>query len=157
MLAFVQEALDSSLKNPEDAELLIAAPALASIPAEAQTRAARLLTANGSKRLKGNDHGRTGIALLQGTTSGLSEAYRALRTSVLLSSAVRAPHTILITSASAGEGKTNTAINLALALAQCGSFRSAGGLRSAPALHLPFARRSQPARHEHVSHRQQQD
>jgi len=69
MLAFVQRALDSSLKNPEDAELLIAAPALASIPAEAQTRAARLLPANGSKRLKGNDQ-RTqhGIALLQDTT-----------------------------------------------------------------------------------------
>jgi len=35
------------------------------------------------------------LRFLQGTTSGLSEAYRALRTSVLLSSAVRAPHTIL--------------------------------------------------------------
>ncbi len=121
MMAFIQEALDSSLKNPEDAELLIAAPALASIPAEGQTRTSRLLPTSDNKRLKGTGNGRTGIALLQGATSGLSEAYRALRTSVLLSSAVRAPHSVLITSASAGEGKTNTAINLALALAQCGS------------------------------------
>jgi capsular exopolysaccharide synthesis family protein len=120
MMAFIQEALDSSLKNPEDAELLTGSPALAAIPAEAQTRTARLLPSS-DKRLKGGSNGRTGIALLQGSSSGLSEAYRALRTSVLLSSAVRAPQSVLITSASAGEGKTNTAINLALALAQCGS------------------------------------
>ncbi len=121
MMAFIQEALDSSLKNPEDVEMLIAAPALACIPAEAQTRAERLLPANNNKRHKTNGNGRTSIALLQGATSGLSEAYRALRTSVLLSSAGHAPQSVLITSASAGEGKTNTAVNLALALAQCGS------------------------------------
>jgi capsular exopolysaccharide synthesis family protein len=121
MMAFIQEALDSSLKNPEDVEMLIAAPALACIPAEAQTRAERLLPANGNKRLKANGNRRTNIALLQDDTSGLSEAYRALRTSVLLSAAGHAPQSVLITSASAGEGKTNTAVNLALALAQCGS------------------------------------
>jgi capsular exopolysaccharide synthesis family protein len=123
MVAFIQEALDSSLKNPEDAESLIAAPALASIPAEAQPRSERLLPAHANKRLKsnGNGNGHASIALLHGSSSGLSEAYRALRTSVLLSVAARAPHSVLITSASAGEGKTNTAVNLALALAQCGS------------------------------------
>ncbi len=121
MMAFIQEALDSSLKNPEDAEALIAAPALACIPAETQTRAERMLPANGSKRLNGNGHGHANIALLHGSSSGLTEAYRALRTSVLLSAAARAPYSLLITSASAGEGKTNTAINLAMALAQCGS------------------------------------
>lgn len=122
MMAFIQEALDSSLKNPEDVEMLIAAPALASIPAETQPRAERLLSSNSTKRLAAKGNGRTtNIALLQGESSGLSEAYRALRTSILLSAAGHAPQTLLITSASAGEGKTNTAVNLALALAQCGS------------------------------------
>ncbi len=125
MIAFVQEALDSSLKTPEDVEALISAPALAQIPARTEAKGrvpygsnARHLEANG----KTNGNGAaSSIALLQTTPSALSEAYRALRTSVLLSVASHAPQSVLVASASAGEGKTSTAVNLALALAQVGS------------------------------------
>jgi len=120
MMAFVQEALDSSLKTPEDVEALISAPALAQIPAHTQSRE-RTLPGDGTKQLDAGGSGANGIALLQSSTSALSEAYRALRTSVLLSVASRAPQSVLVASASAGEGKTNTAVNLAMALAQCGS------------------------------------
>ncbi len=120
MMAFVQEALDNSLQNPEDVEALLAAPSLAQIPAGSGANK-RFAYARGAKVLAANGNGSAAIALLQDTTSPLSEAYRALRTSVLLSVASRAPQSVLVASASAGEGKTNTAVNLALALAQCGS------------------------------------
>jgi capsular exopolysaccharide synthesis family protein len=111
MAAFIQEAIDSSLKTPEEVEALIAAPALAQIPAQTQ----RLLPGSAA----GNG---AGVAMLQETkNSAITEAYRALRTSILLSAASRAPRLLLVSSANAGEGKTSTAVNLALALAQCGS------------------------------------
>jgi succinoglycan biosynthesis transport protein ExoP len=49
----------------------------------------------------------------------ISEAYRSLRTALLLSSA-RELKTVAVTSAVAGEGKTATAVNLAIVLAQLG-------------------------------------
>jgi len=51
----------------------------------------------------------------------ISEAFRALRTSVLMSLADRPPQVILISSAQPKEGKTATSLNLALALVQKGS------------------------------------
>jgi capsular exopolysaccharide synthesis family protein len=52
--------------------------------------------------------------------SGSAEAFRALRTSLLLSSPGTPPQTVLITSAMMSEGKSFTAVNLAVVLAQTG-------------------------------------
>jgi capsular exopolysaccharide synthesis family protein len=56
-----------------------------------------------------------------GTYSALGEAYRNLRTALLLSRAGAPPKVTLITSAIAGEGKTVTAVNTAAMLAQLGA------------------------------------
>jgi capsular exopolysaccharide synthesis family protein len=48
----------------------------------------------------------------------MAEAYRHLRTSLLFSSAGKPPQTILVTSSQPAEGKTTTAINTAITLAQ---------------------------------------
>jgi len=53
--------------------------------------------------------------------SALAEAYRHLRTSILLSTAGHAPKTLLITSSLPAEGKTTTATNTAISLAQTGA------------------------------------
>ena len=53
--------------------------------------------------------------------SPLAEAYRHLRTSILLSTAGRPPRTLLITSSMPSEGKTTTAVNTAISLAQTGA------------------------------------
>src|SRR5262249_2877585 len=55
------------------------------------------------------------------TRSQGAEAYRALRTSVLLSAAGRPPKVVLITSSQPGEGKTTTCVNTAISLAQLGA------------------------------------
>jgi capsular exopolysaccharide synthesis family protein len=52
--------------------------------------------------------------------SQISEAFRALRTSLLLSQAEHPPQVILVTSALPREGKTTAAVNLAVTLAQLG-------------------------------------
>jgi capsular exopolysaccharide synthesis family protein len=53
--------------------------------------------------------------------SPMAEAYRHLRTSILLSSAGRPPRTLLVTSSMPAEGKTTTAVNTAISLAQTGA------------------------------------
>ena len=50
----------------------------------------------------------------------VSESYRTIRTSLLLSQAEKPPRVILLTSPSPGEGKTVTSLNLAIALAEDG-------------------------------------
>jgi len=53
--------------------------------------------------------------------SVVAEAFRTLRTAVLFSSPGQAPKLILVTSATASEGKTVNCLNLAAALAESGS------------------------------------
>jgi polysaccharide biosynthesis transport protein len=50
----------------------------------------------------------------------MNEAYRTIRTSLLLSQAEKPPQVILLTSPSPGDGKTATSLNLAIALAHDG-------------------------------------
>ena len=60
----------------------------------------------------------TGLITLEERRSPMAEAYRHLRTSLLFSSAGKPPQTILVTSSQPSEGKTTTAINTAITLAQ---------------------------------------
>jgi capsular exopolysaccharide synthesis family protein len=125
-LVFLLEYLDNTVKTVEDVSRYTQLPALSVIPAISGRRV---------KRLKGaaNGNGKSGLALGNGaklktdrlmaldTNSSAAEAYRVLRTSVLLSSVDRPPKTILVTSGQPGEGKTTTVINTAISLAQLGA------------------------------------
>jgi capsular exopolysaccharide synthesis family protein len=121
-LAFTQEALDNSLKNAQEMEKLTGLPTLAIIPMGVSSSLAMrsgLLPSNG---INGNWSG-TGVELsvLHKPGAAISEAYRALRTSVLLSTAEQPPRVVLVTSSQPSEGKTSTSLNLAATLAQKGS------------------------------------
>jgi polysaccharide biosynthesis transport protein len=130
-LAFVQEYFDNTLKSSEDVQRYLHLPTLGVIPANNPTTQKRLTyggygRVNKSLLTAAQDNGQassvglSGDLIKRGSNSPIAEAYRSLRTSVLLSSSGRPPRVILVTSGQPGEGKTTTAVNLAIALAQLG-------------------------------------
>jgi capsular exopolysaccharide synthesis family protein len=126
-LVFFLEYLDNTVKTVEDVSRYAQLPALSVIPAISGRRA-RLLNGKSSSRktlrelaLNGNGHIRADQLMTLDSRSSVAEAYRVLRTSVLLSSVDNPPKVIMITSGQPGEGKTTTAINTAISLAQLGA------------------------------------
>ena len=115
-LAFLLDFLDDSVKSIDDIDRYIHLPALALIPA-ARNDKGRLPAQTESS----GSNQSTALALVTDVRSPIAEAYRHLRTSLLLSSAGNPPKTILITSSQPSEGKTTTAINTAFMLAQTGA------------------------------------
>ena len=117
VLAIFNEFLDNSIKTPEEVEQLVSLPALGIIPSVASVNgrgAQRALPGPESKASTSD------LATFVQPQSVVSEAYRALRTSILLSTSKHPPQVILITSGQPREGKTTTALNLAITLAQRG-------------------------------------
>lgn len=120
--ALFLEYLDDTVHSTEDVERLLHLPALAVIPS-AVAGARRRLLGTTTALQKRNGHSADNQELLMNVDgrSPLAEAYRHLRTSVLLSTAGRAPKSLLVTSSLPGEGKTTTAVNTAISLAQTGA------------------------------------
>ena len=121
-LALFFEYLDDTVHSTEEVERVLHLPALAVIPSVGSATKRRVLS-GGSKTTalqKQNGNGTNHSELLMNVDgrSPLAEAYRHLRTSVLLSTAGRAPKSLLVTSSLPGEGKTTTAVNTAISLAQ---------------------------------------
>ena len=117
-LALFLEYLDDTVKSPEDVERGLRMPALASIPVAGLSAGQRLLPF-AIKESRGNGNGNGRELLINGDSQSVqAEAYRHLRTSVLLSTAGRAPRTLLVTSSLPSEGKTTTVVNMATVLAQ---------------------------------------
>jgi len=113
-LAFVVENMDNSLCTPHDIETYCQLPSLGVIPSFATTKR------NVGRRLMPGERQFVPPVTMEHRNSGCAEAFRALRTSLLLSSPVTPPQVILVTSAMMQEGKTFTAVNLAVVLAQTG-------------------------------------
>jgi polysaccharide biosynthesis transport protein len=119
-LALLREYMDNTIKTPDDIETLARLPSLAVVPA--------FRAGNGNGRRPGllwnaprNGHEKQVELVAQHLPkSQMSEAFRALRTSLLLSQADHPPQVILVTSALPREGKTTAAANLAVTLAQLG-------------------------------------
>jgi polysaccharide biosynthesis transport protein len=120
-LAFLREYLDNTVKSPDDVQNLSGLPCLAVVPSFANRNGSRSL-GRLSRQVGVNLSGDSRVELvsLQQPKSLVSEAFRALRTSLLLSQAEHAPQVILVTSALPREGKTTSAANLAITLAQLG-------------------------------------
>lgn len=120
-LAFVREYLDNTVKSPDDVQSLTGLPCLAVVPSfEGRNGSRSLARISRQRAVKANGESRVELVSLQQPKSLVSEAFRALRTSLLLSQADHAPQVILVTSALPREGKTTSAANLAITLAQLG-------------------------------------
>jgi capsular exopolysaccharide synthesis family protein len=114
-LAFLLDFLDDTLKSTEDVDRYLHLPTLALIPAPT---VARGLLGRGRASAPEPGDSPTALALIEDVRSPVTEAYRHLRTSLLLSSAGQPPRTVLVTSSQPSEGKTTTAVNMAMMLAQ---------------------------------------
>ncbi len=101
-IAFFLEYIDNTFKKPEDVEERLALPLLGVVPFIRETDIPG-----------GNFESITHTA----QKSTISETYRALRTSILLSTP-EPVRNIVVTSSVESEGKTTTALNLAITLAQ---------------------------------------
>jgi exopolysaccharide transport family protein len=109
-LAFFFEYLDNTIKIPEDVKRHLKMPYLGPVP----------LFEPASKGNPGHDMNQE-LVTLHDPKSTASESYRGIRTNILFSAAESAPQVILITSAGPREGKTITALNLGITMAQAGS------------------------------------
>lgn len=132
-LALLLEHLDQTIQTAEDVDRFLHVAALAAIPAleSLQVRRDRAISSadRGFTLRLAVPGGAASDALVIGRnrndsevrrSSVMSESFRGLRTSVLLSRSGRSANSILVTSAHAGEGKTTIAVNLAISLAQLG-------------------------------------
>ncbi len=111
------EVLDTTVRSAEEAESVSELPTLAEIPHVMAERPGRylpqpmVLATKGELRLMAHHH----------PQSPAAEAYRCLRTSLLLRSGERPAQALVITSCLPAEGKTLTAVNCAIVLAQQGA------------------------------------
>ena len=141
-LAFLLEHMDDTVKTPDDIEAFLRAPALALIPTGRGPNLGKMAFRKAEpepfpalqglslreppQKTSPNGHGApNGNGWLRVDSpaffsSPLAEAFRNLRTSVLLSTAVRPPQSLVFVSAEPAEGKTTTCGNLAISLAQLG-------------------------------------
>lgn len=97
--AFLREHFDDSLRNPEQLEALFGLSVLGTVP---------ML------------RGQAPVQASQDLRSAFAESYRSIRTALQFSTDDGVPHTLLVTSATPGEGKTTTALLLARNFAQLG-------------------------------------
>ena len=130
--AFLLDHFDHTVRNVEDVSRYAQLPVLGIIP-KINGGTSRLIAANINghrKALAGGNGSSASIRPYRVETepsldlyqySSAAEAYRSLRTSVLLSETNSPPKTILVTSGQPGDGKTTTAINTAMFLAQLGA------------------------------------
>jgi len=120
VLAFLLEAVDNTVRTPEQAQALSNLPALGIIPAS-HMAALRFRSQRALLAKSGTSRETVELVTYRRPKSDISESYRALRTAILLSASGSPPRVMLITSALPQEGKTTTSINTAVTLAQKGA------------------------------------
>jgi capsular exopolysaccharide synthesis family protein len=98
-LTFFFEYLDDRIKSPDEVKVHLGLPFIGMVPA--------LFDKNLPDPLMSNP-----------VPATFAEAFRAIRSNVLFSSAEEGPKVMVVTSSAPGEGKTLVATNLAVALAQ---------------------------------------
>jgi polysaccharide biosynthesis transport protein len=112
-LAFVIEALDNTLKTQADVEQFLGVPVLGLVPV--------IGAAAGAEAAHDGDHLRErDLGVFLDPKSIAAECCRSIRTNILFMSPDRPLRTMVITSPSPQEGKTTTAINLGVTMAEAG-------------------------------------
>jgi polysaccharide biosynthesis transport protein len=120
-LAFLMDLLDNTLKDSREVERYLRLPNLAMIPEAPKARESLYPAAEPveTKSLNGSYRNQA-VVSYNGRYSLLGEAYRNLRTGLMLSRAGSHPRVTLVTSAVPEEGKTTVSVNTAIVLAHAG-------------------------------------
>ena len=122
-LAFLLEALNTSIRRPEDLEAALHIPGLAVIP---RLQSGTLTKPRLAGLIKGGDANRSPRTAAEAIGTAAqpfsigTEAFRMLRTSLIWSDGAEQLKTLVVTSAAPGEGKTLTAANLSASFAHDG-------------------------------------
>ena len=106
--AFLFEYLDDTVRTPEDLEERVGIPVLGFVPDM------------DSKGVSMDGFSFRGTVSLVEPASSVAEAYRNIRTSLFFSAPAGETKVLVVTSGGPGDGKTTTATNLALIIAQSG-------------------------------------
>ena len=138
-VVFLLNYLDNTLRTPEDLQYYIKVPSLGVVPSfklephllpspgeisRGRGGGSTNSTDAGSSLapiVSGRNDAPVPVQFLRDPQSLAAEAYRTIRTGILLSQAGEPPRTLLITSAQSSEGKTTSAVNLAASLASAGA------------------------------------
>lgn len=99
-LAFLRHSLDTKVRSDADIRALSKSPILASLPLDRARE--------------------QGVTVQQEPHGRYAEEVRRLRTNLLFVDVTTGTHSFVVTSAMPGEGKTTTAVNLAIAMAKAG-------------------------------------
>lgn len=119
-LAFLLEYLNDTLKNPQEAERYLNLPSLGIVPKFCESGRGALTNIR-ALQPQLISRAAAAVPMLSAADSTImGEAYRALRTTLVLARQVGPPQTVLFTSATASEGKTMTTLNEAIAFAHLG-------------------------------------
>lgn len=126
-VAFLRDWLDTTIHDEADLRAIVGVPVVGIIPnlqQQARAGAYRLPPPESEGRAdSARDRSTTGSSAPGSSRdyhTPAAEAYRALRTNLNYLTPPRAPRVIVLTSALPGDGKTTTAVNLAITLAQQG-------------------------------------
>lgn len=117
-LALFLEYLDDTIRTTDEIESYLQLPALAAIPSIDSVPKRKLLLVGATDT--DDEAPQTPLLISADSRSSLAEAYRHLRTSILLSTAGHAPKSLLVSSSLPSEGKSTIATNTAISLAQTG-------------------------------------
>lgn len=101
LLVLLREILDNTLRTADAAASLVGAPVLGNIRFDADARKSPLISRDRTGSLR-------------------AESFRQLRTNLQFVNAAHSTKVLVMTSATSGEGKTSSTVNLALALAEAG-------------------------------------
>jgi len=124
-LAFLLHILDNTLQSPDDVARFIRLPTLGEVPDLTKLTNGKMPGLGYTKKLSPPQNGIAGqggnnnqLMVSHHPLSLMGEMYRSICTAILFSRPDKPPQSILVTSAQPNEGKTVTAINIAMMLAQ---------------------------------------
>jgi len=114
--AVLSDVLDNTIRDPEQARVMLGAEVMGSLPMVKPWRG-RLIPVSSNGAGKSKALAKAGHSAVRAST-GYEEAVRTLRNSILLSTFDHPLKSLMVSSASPSEGKTTIAVHLAIAHAQ---------------------------------------